>query len=267
MANTIFNFFSLPIQKSLKFKAINLKSKLINPNFLLINNTIPLSRIKIMEYFIQHKTQKYFSTKSIIKAPIIPKDYEKVSPNLNTNTLLYDIIDNSVFKNMKLLTDSSSIKTFLDCNNFYLEKERIKFRRQLSKISGIYMLKCKLDSRLFYIGQSLDLATRFASHFNRTEHESSKLGNILNYLGWENFSVHILEYCNEEDLIQRENYYIEKYLPSLNGKFSSYYSKKIHRNLRSILKYIQEKTRKDTNDIFIKESIKNISEGYLNNKY
>jgi len=118
---------------------------------------------------------------------------------------------------MKLLTDSSNINTFLDCDKFYLEKERIKFRRQLSKISGIYMLKCKLDSRLFYIGQSLDLATRFASHFNRTELESSKLGNMLKYLGWVNFSVHVLEYCNEEDLIQKENFYIKKYLPSLNG--------------------------------------------------
>jgi GIY-YIG catalytic domain len=101
---------------------------------------------------------------------------------LNTKKIPYKIMDNFL-KNMKLKTDSTNIKTLLDCDNFYLETERLNFRRQLSKVSGIYMLKCKLDSRLFYIGQSLDLSTRLGSHFNRTELESSKLGNILKYLG------------------------------------------------------------------------------------
>jgi hypothetical protein len=31
------------------------------------------------------------------------------------------------------------------------------------------MLKCPLDRRLFYIGQSLDLSTRLNYHFNKTD--------------------------------------------------------------------------------------------------
>jgi len=167
---------------------------------------------------------------------------------------------------MKLKTDSSNIKTLLDCDKIYLEKERLSFRRKLSKVSGIYMLNCKLDSRLFYIGQSLDLSTRLGSHFNRTDLESSKLGLMLKYLGWKHFYFHILEYCNEEDLIIRENYYIRKYIPSLNGKFTSNYSNKIYRNLRYILKYIQEQTNPN-NDIFNKDYINDIRISKLHNKY
>ena len=112
------------------------------------------------------------------------------------------------------------------------------------------MLKCKLDSRLFYIGQAVDLSNRLGSHFSRTELETTKLGNMIKFIGWNKFSAHILEYCDEEDLISRENYYIEKYLPTLNGKFSSNYSNKIHRTLRSILKHIQLKNR-EYDSIFI----------------
>jgi group I intron endonuclease len=106
------------------------------------------------------------------------------------------------------------------------------------------MLKCKLDSRLFYIGQAVDLSNRLGSHFSRTELETTKLGDMIRFIGWNNFSAHILVYCDEKDLTLRENYYIEKYLPTLNGKFSSNYSNKIHRTLRSVLKHIQLNNRK-----------------------
>jgi len=155
----------------------------------------------------------------------------------------FEIID-TFLKNIKLVKDSLNITTILDCPNFYLEKERLAFRKSLNKASGIYMLKCKLDSRLFYIGQAVNLSNRLGSHFTRTELETTKLGNMIKLIGWNKFSVHILEYCEEEELISRENYYIEKYLPTLNGRFSSHYSNKIHRTLRSILKHIQLKNRR-----------------------
>lgn len=106
-------------------------------------------------------------------------------------------------KNIKLVTDSSNIITVLDCQNFATEKERLAFRKSLNKVSGIYMLKCKLDSRLFYIGQAVDLSNRLSSHFSRTEIETTKLGNMIKFIGWNKFSAHILEYCYEEDLISR----------------------------------------------------------------
>jgi hypothetical protein len=95
----------------------------------------------------------------------------------------FEIIE-TFFKNIKLVTDSASITTILDCQNFSLEKERLAFRKKLSKVSGIYMLKCKLDRRLFYIGQAVDLSNRLPSHFTSTELESTKLGNMIKFIGW-----------------------------------------------------------------------------------
>ena len=54
-------------------------------------------------------------------------------------------------------------------------------------------------------------------------------------VGWSNVSVHIIEFCSETQLDIRENYYIEKYLPTLNRKFSSSYSLKTYRSLSSLL--------------------------------
>lgn len=62
------------------------------------------------------------------------------------------------------------------------------------------MIKCKLDDRLFYIGQAVDLSIRLGSHFTRSALETNKLGTILNLIGWSHFSVHILETCSEEEL-------------------------------------------------------------------
>ena len=54
-------------------------------------------------------------------------------------------------------------------------------------------------------------------------------------VGWSNVSVHIIEFCSETQLDIRENYYIEKYLPTLNRKFSSLYSRKTYRSLSGLL--------------------------------
>ena len=86
----------LLIQKSFKFKAINLESKLINPKVLLINNTF--SNFHKLSLFSQYKAHRYISTNSVINTQISPKDFEKVSSNLNTKIFPYDFIDNSVFK-------------------------------------------------------------------------------------------------------------------------------------------------------------------------
>lgn len=52
------------------------------------------------------------------------------------------------------------------------------------------MLKCKLDSKLFYIGQAVDLSNRLNSHFFRTVLETTKLDNMIKFIGWNNF-LHI----------------------------------------------------------------------------
>jgi group I intron endonuclease len=157
--------------------------------------------------------------------------------------LYYDIISNFL-KGIKIIRDSSSIITVESCKNFYLSEDRQVFRKKYSKVSGIYMLRCKLDDRLFYIGQAVDLSIRLGSHFSKTEFESTKLGSMIKLLGWKNFTCNIIETCIEDNLIVRENYYIKKYLPTLNGKFSSTYSNEVYRTLRSVLRHMQFNNRK-----------------------
>jgi group I intron endonuclease len=71
------------------------------------------------------------------------------------------------------------------------------------------MIKCKLDERLFYIGQAVKLSVRLLSHFSRSALDSNKLGTILSSIGWANFSVHVLEICSEGELRIREAHYIK----------------------------------------------------------
>lgn len=62
-------------------------------------------------------------------------------------------------------------------------------------------------------------------------------------VGWSNVSVHILEYCSELELDKKDKFYIEKYLPTLNRKFSSSYSLKVNRSLLGLLIERQTKNR------------------------
>ena len=120
--------------------------------------------------------------------------------------------------------------SILDCELFDNVDCRDKFRRDLQNKSGIYMLKYKHDDRIFYKGKSVDLSRRLGDHYNRSSLSSNRLGLFLRMVGWCNVSVHILEFCSELELDDRENHYIKKYLPSLNRKFSTSYSSKV--NLR-----------------------------------
>jgi hypothetical protein len=110
---------------------------------------------------------------------------------------------------------------------------------------GIYMLKYKYSNNIFYIGKSINLPTRLNHHYLKSANYNSKLGIFLQLVGWTNVSVHILEFCDETNIDNRENFYLNKYLPSLNGKFSSIYSPSIYRSLSSILYYRQSIFRKE----------------------
>lgn len=88
----------------------------------------------------------------------------------------------------------------------------------ISKQSGIYMIKNTILTDRVYVGSSNNLETRKNSHFNRlnrNEHENSKLQNCFNKNG-NNFEFIILEKCEENILIKREQYYIDNIKPYYN---------------------------------------------------
>lgn len=84
--------------------------------------------------------------------------------------------------------------------------------------AGIYMLTNKLTGDI-YVGQSKDLCKRFMKYFNLSYINSRKeliISRALIKYRYVNFSVTILEYCEECDLDVKEQYYFDTLNPQYN---------------------------------------------------
>lgn len=79
--------------------------------------------------------------------------------------------------------------------------------------SGIYQILCKPTGKV-YIGSAVYLTQRKGEHRRALlngKHHSVKLQRAWNKYGAESFIYTVLEFCNEDNLIEREQYYIDKY--------------------------------------------------------
>lgn len=78
---------------------------------------------------------------------------------------------------------------------------------------GIYKIENIVDKKV-YIGSSLNLRSREYKHFwmlNKGRHDNSHLQNSFNKYGKKAFNFTIIEECQEVELIDKENYYIEQF--------------------------------------------------------
>ncbi len=88
-----------------------------------------------------------------------------------------------------------------------------------SKNIGIYAI-CNLKNKKYYIGQSRNITKRHAEHIrdlNNGKHHNIHLQRAWAQYGEESFVFDILEYCNLEDLDEREKYWIEQYDAQRSG--------------------------------------------------
>ena len=79
--------------------------------------------------------------------------------------------------------------------------------------SGIYCIENLITNKK-YIGQSIDIENRWKKHItelNNQYHHNDYLQKAWNKYGKNNFGFYVLEYCNKEELNQKEDYYIQKY--------------------------------------------------------
>lgn len=84
--------------------------------------------------------------------------------------------------------------------------------------SGVYKIS-NVITKDFYLGSSIDINRRKIEHFTelRTRiHCNKHLQNSFNKHGEENFTFEILEECEREILIEREQYYIDTLKPTYN---------------------------------------------------
>ena len=100
-------------------------------------------------------------------------------------------------------------------NAYNMKKEIISENKAKS---GIYMLTNLLTGDI-YIGQSSDLSKRFRKYFTLSylkSKESFIISRALIKYGYINFSVSILEYCDKDILLEREQYYLDSLQPQYN---------------------------------------------------
>lgn len=84
--------------------------------------------------------------------------------------------------------------------------------------SGIYKISNAIDDR-FYIGSAIDLKKRWAEHISTLRngtHRNRHLQRFVDKYGDDNLEFEIVELCNEDVILAREQYYIDLMNPSFN---------------------------------------------------
>ena len=141
------------------------------------------------------------------------------------------------------------------------------------KKSGIYKIQSIVEPEKFYIGSSVNMQSRKRQHFSMlklNKHDATYLQNYYNKHGKENLVFHIIEECNQEILIQREQYYIDTLKPIFNSRknaesnYGHQFSEKSKKNMSKAQK--QWRKGKCFETILSVDNINNIkelnSEGY-----
>jgi len=107
------------------------------------------------------------------------------------------------------------VKPQIKYHNADVDKINI-FADNRNKI-GIYRWINNLNGNT-YIGSSINLSVRFYTYYSlRSLAKSNRpIERALLKYGFSNFSLEILEYCNSEDLLKREQYYLDTLKPEYN---------------------------------------------------
>jgi group I intron endonuclease len=81
----------------------------------------------------------------------------------------------------------------------------------------VYRWVNKLNNKT-YIGSSIDFTTRLYKYYSLKHLIKNKtpIHNALVKYGYSNFKLEILEYCNINDAILREQYYLDNLNPEYN---------------------------------------------------
>ena len=85
--------------------------------------------------------------------------------------------------------------------------------------TGIYLIKNTITNQIYVGSTSSSFRKRFHQHFNslkHNKHHNKHFQSSYNKYGKENFCFIILELCEKEKCIEREQYYIDTLLPEYN---------------------------------------------------
>jgi len=88
-----------------------------------------------------------------------------------------------------------------------------------NNVSGIYMIQSTIDNRK-YIGSAVNLHNRFCVHKHNLEkhkHNNRHLQRFYDKYGSEYLKFIVVEECDRNILLKREQFFINKIKPSFNG--------------------------------------------------
>jgi group I intron endonuclease len=102
-----------------------------------------------------------------------------------------------------------------------MEADKQAILETTKRKAGIYLITNKINKK-HYVGKSSNLNKRFYNYFSEgflKLNSDTKIYNILSKLGYKNFSLTILEFCEDTSLLSsREQYYIDIFKPLYNTR-------------------------------------------------
>ena len=126
----------------------------------------------------------------------------------------------------------------------------LSFFRSLKGKGGIYIFRYKKDPKVFYIGRTKDFHKRFKDHLS--SNLKDRFHKFANSIGWDQFEFSIIEICDLSIQQDREDFYLQKYLPLLNTIFKSNFSEiQSYDSLYEILRLRQSKFDSDNKDLYL----------------
>jgi group I intron endonuclease len=120
--------------------------------------------------------------------------------------------------------------------------------------TGIYQIK-NLIIEKSYVGSAANLYKRNYEHrrlLNNNKHPNRHLQFAWNKYGEENFKFEILEYCNKNELLEREQFWIDKInsckngynlSPNASSQIGFKHSEETKKKISSAAKNISDETR------------------------
>jgi len=117
----------------------------------------------------------------------------------------------------KKYTKNSNVTAIICYNNADSDKKKVVGENKGK--SGIYRFT-NLENGKFYVGSSVDLGSRFTTYYSflyiSVRSKSSLICRALLKYGYSKFKIEILEYCDKEILLLREQYYLDLLKPKYN---------------------------------------------------
>ena len=140
------------------------------------------------------------------------------------------------------------------------------FFKKYQDKGGIYLIQYTDDLSIYYIGRSINFKKRLSIHLKTSVKDKFHL--FANLVGWDKFNFTIVEVCDLNAQQERENFYLQKYLPLLNTVFKSNFSdSQIYETLYSKLKAKQQNLDYKNKHIGIFIYVYTYNNDQINNNY